>query len=139
MHTFHKQWSAHCGNACPCPWTSWRRDRKCADAADGAVASRSRCQLQNSLLGDWEMCINSSDCKSQCCSNKWSRPYKCTPVGGFKPEEGCRNSSRWKCLKNGSYEGSVTIWWGHELKDGTWACNNWIEKCGNSCQAYPWI
>jgi hypothetical protein len=110
-----------------------------ADAADGAVASRSRRQLQNSLLGDWEMCINSSDCKSQCCSNKWSRPYKCTPVGGFKPEEGCRNSSRWKCLKNGSYEGSVTIWWGHELKDGTWACDNWIEKCGNSCQAYPWI
>jgi len=66
-----------------------------AAAADGAVASRTRRHLQNSL-GDWAFCTNSYQCKNQCCSSKYSTSdgrLKCTPVGGFKPLEGCVGSA----------------------------------------------
>jgi hypothetical protein len=111
-----------------------------ANAADGAVASRSSPSrhLQNKK-SDWAFCTDSSECKSQCCSNKYSTSdgrFKCTPVGGFKPEEGCRKWSEWSCYTySGSgikYEGDVKIWWGHEAKDAEWACNSWKESCGNS-------
>ena len=63
-----------------------------AAAADGTSgASHSRRQLQNSL-GDWAFCTDSSQCQNQCCSSKYSTSdgrLKCTPVGGFKPSEGC--------------------------------------------------
>jgi len=62
-----------------------------AAAADGTGASHSRRQLQN-LLGDWAFCTSSSQCQNQCCSSKYSTSdgrLKCTPVGGFKPSEGC--------------------------------------------------
>jgi hypothetical protein len=40
--------------------------------------------------GDWETCTNSNQCRNQCCSGKYSGGVlKCTPVGGFKPSEGC--------------------------------------------------
>ena len=60
-----------------------------ADDDDDTIASRRH--LQNSL-GDWEFCTNSNQCRNQCCSNKYSTSdgrLKCTPVGGFKPWEGC--------------------------------------------------
>jgi hypothetical protein len=115
-----------------------------ANAADvdGAVASRSRRHLQNkNSLGDWALCTDSSECKSQCCSNKYSTSdsrFKCTPVGGFKPNEGCRKLSEWECFLDIAYrtdeththEGNVKIWWGHTKNDATWACNNWIPNCG---------
>jgi mannan endo-1,4-beta-mannosidase len=66
-----------------------------AAAADGAVASRTRRHLQNSL-GDWAFCTSSYQCKNQCCSSKYSTSdgrLKCTPVGGFKPSEGCVGSA----------------------------------------------
>ena len=67
-----------------------------ADAADGTSgASHSRRQLQNSL-GDWAFCTDSSQCQNQCCSSKYSTSdgrLKCTPVGGFKPWEGCVGSA----------------------------------------------
>ena len=63
-----------------------------AAAADGTSgASHSHRQLQNSL-GDWAFCTDSSQCQNQCCSSKYSTSdgrLKCTPVGGFKPWEGC--------------------------------------------------
>jgi hypothetical protein len=62
-----------------------------AAAANGTGASHSRRQLQN-LLGDWAFCTSSSQCQNQCCSSKYSTSdgrLKCTPVGGFKPSEGC--------------------------------------------------
>jgi hypothetical protein len=61
------------------------------DTAAAAAAAASRRHLQNSL-GDWEFCTNSNQCRNQCCSNKYSTSdgrLKCTPVGGFKPWEGC--------------------------------------------------
>lgn len=63
-----------------------------AVAADGVVASRRH--LQNSL-GDWEFCTSSNQCNNQCCSSKYSGDgqLKCTPVGGFKPSEGCTGDS----------------------------------------------
>ena len=66
-----------------------------AAAADGTGASHSRRQLQN-LLGDWAFCTSSSQCQNQCCSSKYSTSdgrLKCTPVGGFKPSEGCVDSA----------------------------------------------
>jgi len=69
-------------------------------AVDGAGASHSRRHLQYSL-GDWAFCTSSSQCQNQCCSSKYSTSdgrLKCTPVGGFKPSEGCVGSSTPSCL-----------------------------------------
>jgi hypothetical protein len=45
-------------------------------------------------LGDWNVCTNSNQCINQCCSGKYSQGViKCTPVGGFKPWEGCTGSA----------------------------------------------
>ena len=44
--------------------------------------------------GDWTACTNSNQCTNQCCSGKYSSNIlKCTPVGGFKPWEGCTGSA----------------------------------------------
>ena len=42
-------------------------------------------------FGDWECCSSSSQCRNGCCSSRYSNDgkLKCTPVGGFKPHEGC--------------------------------------------------
>jgi hypothetical protein len=52
-------------------------------------------------LQDWERCSASSHCGNQCCSKKYSHDgqLKCTPVGGYKPSEGC---VRGTCLASGS-------------------------------------
>lgn len=44
---------------------------------------------------DWELCSTSTECFNVCCSNKYSDDglLKCTPVGGFKPWEGCVESA----------------------------------------------
>jgi hypothetical protein len=47
-------------------------------------------------LGDWAFCTSSNQCNNQCCSSKYSTSdgrLKCTPVGGFKPLEGCVGDS----------------------------------------------
>jgi len=64
-----------------------------ADTTDGAADDEdaSGRHLQASL-GDWAFCTNSDQCKNHCCSKKYSTSdgrLKCTPVGGFKPSEGC--------------------------------------------------
>jgi hypothetical protein len=43
------------------------------------------------IFGDWEFCSSSSQCRNGCCSSRYSNDgkLKCTPVGGFKPHEGC--------------------------------------------------
>jgi hypothetical protein len=62
-----------------------------ADADDFKFASRRHLQ---SSLGDWADCTDSKQCTNGCCSSKYIRlsrdnDLKCTPVGGFKPSEGC--------------------------------------------------
>jgi len=64
-------------------------------------------------LGDWVFCTNSNQCKNQCCSKKYSTSdgrLKCTPVGGFKPWEGCVGSAtRYLRRNNEDEEEVVTI------------------------------
>jgi len=79
--------------------------------ADGAETSRRH--LQNSL-GDWALCTTSSQCRNQCCSRKFPTSdgqLKCTPVGGFKPSEGCivnsPSASASACLKDGEKCGLI--------------------------------
>ncbi|WP_437537499.1 hypothetical protein WME79_18410 [Sorangium sp. So ce726] len=31
--------------------------------------------------------------------------------------------------------GYVTIWWGYQQSDATWACNAWRSACGGQCWA----
>jgi hypothetical protein len=52
-------------------------------------------------LRDWERCSASAHCGNQCCSKKYSHDgqLKCTPVGGYKPSEGC---VRGTCLPSGT-------------------------------------
>jgi hypothetical protein len=82
-----------------------------AAAADGTEET-SRRHLQNSL-GDWALCTASSQCRNQCCSSKYSSSdgqLKCTPVGGFKPSEGCIGngpSATSSCLKDFSKCGLI--------------------------------
>ena len=46
------------------------------------------------MRGEWEVCGNSNQCINRCCSGKYSGGIlKCTPVGGFKPGEGCTGSA----------------------------------------------
>ena len=47
--------------------------------------------MAGSAFGDWEFCSSSSQCRNGCCSSRYSddSKLKCTPVGGFKPHEGC--------------------------------------------------
>ena len=47
--------------------------------------------IAGSTFGDWEFCSSSSQCRNGCCSSRYSddSKLKCTPVGGFKPHEGC--------------------------------------------------
>ena len=63
---------------------------KCFEADDGGYDYST--STGGILYGDWEFCTNSNQCRNQCCSNKYSTSdgrLKCTPVGGFKPWEGC--------------------------------------------------
>ena len=48
-------------------------------------------QRKLSQLEDWAFCSSSSQCRNGCCSSRYSDDgkLKCTPVGGFKPHEGC--------------------------------------------------
>ena len=58
----------------------------------GAAAASSKVVVLNTL-GDWTVCTDSNQCVNQCCSSKYSSSIlKCTPVGGFKPWEGCVGS-----------------------------------------------
>jgi len=43
-------------------------------------------------------------------------------------------TTTWSCYLSGdgSYQGTVAIWWGHRQEDAQWACNNWIPNCGNN-------
>jgi hypothetical protein len=47
--------------------------------------------MAGSTFGDWEFCSSSSQCRNGCCNSRYSddSKLKCTPVGGFKPHEGC--------------------------------------------------
>ena len=47
--------------------------------------------MAGSTSGDWEFCSSSSQCRNGFCSSRYSddSKLKCTPVGGFKPHEGC--------------------------------------------------
>jgi hypothetical protein len=41
--------------------------------------------------GDWMLCTRSGECSNGCCSKRYSHDgnLKCTPVGGFIPDQGC--------------------------------------------------
>lgn len=55
--------------------------------------------------GEWETCTDSTQCKNQCCSSKYSDGVlKCTPVGGFKPSEGCVGSATRRLRGNNEAE-----------------------------------
>eukprot|EP00985_Skeletonema_marinoi_P033129 scaffold40534_cov548-Skeletonema_marinoi.AAC.1 len=71
--------------------------------------------------GEWETCTDSTQCKNQCCSSKYSDGVlKCTPVGGFKPSEGCVGSSTSTSTTSTS-------------KLGEWQqCSN-SKQCNNQC------
>ena len=60
-----------------------------------------------SFKGDWQLCSTSTECQNQCCSSKYSTSdglLKCTPVGGFKPWEGCVNGSSTSTSNLGEWE-----------------------------------
>lgn len=41
--------------------------------------------------------------------------------------------SEWNCYRKSDnrFIDRVQIWWGHNVGDGTWACNSWLSACGN--------
>lgn len=53
---------------------------------------RALSSVEETNLGDWSFCSQSYQCNNNCCSKKYSTSdgkLKCTPVGGFKTNEGC--------------------------------------------------
>ena len=42
--------------------------------------------------------------------------------------------SHWNCYRQSDlkFVGQASIWWGHGVGDGVWACNSWVSDCGNS-------
>jgi hypothetical protein len=42
--------------------------------------------------------------------------------------------SHWNCYRarDLKFVGQASIWWGHGVGDGVWACNSWVSDCGNS-------
>jgi hypothetical protein len=53
------------------------------------------------------------------------------------PQSGNASMTYWTCYHYDQPLKTIGIWWGHEIKDAVWACNNWISECGNGggCQA----
>jgi hypothetical protein len=50
------------------------------------------------------------------------------------PSASLRQESDWNCYlysQENQGVGKVKIWWGHTAGDATWACNNWLSKCGS--------
>jgi len=76
--------------------------------------------------GEWEKCTDSTQCKNQCCSSKYSDGVlKCTPVGGFKPSEGCVGSSTSTSTSSTSTTSTSKL--------GEWQqCSN-SKQCNNQC------
>ena len=77
--------------------------------------------------GDWEFCYHSDECRNSCCSRLYSddRKYKCTPVGGFKPDQGCVYGH--KCWMTHSAHCVFNRW------IGNWQFCKRSSECNNGC------
>eukprot|EP00577_Skeletonema_sp_RCC1716_P026256 CAMPEP_0113415798 /NCGR_PEP_ID=MMETSP0013_2-20120614/24771_1 /TAXON_ID=2843 ORGANISM="Skeletonema costatum, Strain 1716" /NCGR_SAMPLE_ID=MMETSP0013_2 /ASSEMBLY_ACC=CAM_ASM_000158 /LENGTH=157 /DNA_ID=CAMNT_0000302803 /DNA_START=1 /DNA_END=474 /DNA_ORIENTATION=+ /assembly_acc=CAM_ASM_000158 len=73
-------------------------DSSCTNNGSTSTTSTSK-------LGEWQQCSNSKQCNNQCCSGKYSDGVlNCTPVGGFKPSEGCVGSATRRLRGNNEAE-----------------------------------
>jgi hypothetical protein len=64
---------------------------KCTPLNGGFNADICNPEAGSKFGGDWAFCFSSSACRNGCCSNRYSNDgrMKCTPVGGFKLDQGC--------------------------------------------------
>lgn len=58
--------------------------------------------------------------------NNWLQPCRDSSCNAYEVTK-----SHWNCYREHNLKmvGQVSIWWGHGIVDGVWACNNWVSGC----------